>query len=86
MVGNAAEWVTTNGIHGYGDGPYVDWHGSFAFVNILSSPGIEFLGRGGLFNMWPNTLSVARTGALSPGVGSPSIGVRLARTLPAEAP
>lgn len=86
MVGNAAEWVTTNGVHGYGDGPYVDWYSTFAFKDLLSTPGIECLGRGGLFNMWPNTLSVARTGAFSPGVGSPAIGVRLARTLPAKAP
>lgn len=24
MIGNAVEWVTSDGVHGYGDGPYVD--------------------------------------------------------------
>lgn len=85
-IGNAVEWVTSNGIHGYGDGPYVDCFSSFSFEGILSSADIELLARGGGFNMWPNTLRASAVFVLSGPAKGPSGGVRLARALPPSAP
>ncbi len=84
MIGNAQEWVTTNGVHGYGDGPYVDWFERFDFVNILSTPELELVARGGGFNLWPNALLSSTVLGASGGAKGPSGGVRLARTLPAK--
>ena len=84
MIGNASECVAGTTIGGYGDGPYTDYGATMEVTQIRSvprNPSQLVMTRGGLFNVWPNTLRAAAIGGDPPDAQGPGLGLRLVQTV-----